>query len=161
MWRIMRDSGPSSENLSKSLPLEGGGQGGGDKGPSEINPSPIPLPQGERAKKKDSNRTIHTNPTWDLVLKILARHDQSEAMLREKLKKKGVDTTAIESVIQKAKGCKLVNDLAFAQNVLRKAKERGKTDLWAAAKLLSYGVNKSLIKELVPETAMEEYLEYE
>ncbi|GEM_PF-3830779 len=101
------------------------------------------------------------NKSWDLALKILARHDQSEAMLAIKLKAQGIDETEINSIIEKAKAYNFINDTVFAKNILRKAQEKGKTDLWVAAKLLSYGVNKSLIKELVPIEGMEEYLNHE
>lgn len=88
--------------------------------------------------------------SWELALKILSRHSQTEHRLKDKLAQKGVPQSQIEEIIAKAKRFNFVNDKSYAQNLIEKNQAKGKDKSSTAAKLLSHGIPRELVKELLP-----------
>lgn len=96
---------------------------------------------------------------WNETLKILSRTDQSASRLDQKLRKRGYQDAEIATALEKAKNYGFIDDQAYARRVAEKSRQKGKDDIWIAAKLASHGISRELILELTPREKVIEYLE--
>lgn len=85
--------------------------------------------------------------SWTAALRILSRRAQSEAMLFEKLKAKGVPEVEIPGLIQKAKDYQFLDDGAYARMLIRRERQRGRGVLNIRRTLKAHGINAALANE--------------
>lgn len=86
----------------------------------------------------------------ELAFRLLARRDYSQEEMRQKLLKKGISSTETEEILKKLLAAQLLDDLRYAQRLVR---YYGREKLWGSwriiQKLKEKGIAEELAKEVV------------